>query len=168
RVPGGGPGVPPAGGRRLRRRAPAGDGHLQPDPEAATAIASPSLTVMDPASVLGWCCPEPALTTRCEPVTFDSETSARGGDDTLGGLGRPLLTSGVMSYYTPHHGGFTELMGARCAPISRPQGSLFVRSKVGSDQSGRPDLNRRPLDPQSRSGRRWAWLSVAQWALDQA
>src|SRR5215471_18149514 len=29
-------------------------------------------------------------------------------------------------------------------------------------------MNRRPLDPQSRSGRRWAWLSVAQWALDQA
>ena len=35
-------------------------------------------------------------------------------------------------------------------------------------QLGRPDLNRRPLDPQSRSGRRWVWLSVAPWALDQA
>ena len=43
-----------------------------------------------------------------------------------------------------------------------------VYSKKCYYQSGRPDLNRRPLDPQSRSGRRWAWLSVAQWALDQA
>src|SRR5262249_33725892 len=43
--------------------------------------------------------------------------------------------------------------------------SGYKRSK---NPSGRPDLNRRPLDPQSRSGRRWTWLSVAQWALDQA
>ena len=43
-----------------------------------------------------------------------------------------------------------------------------VYSKKLGYQSGRPDLNRRPLDPQSRSGRRWTWLSVAQWALDQA
>jgi hypothetical protein len=40
--------------------------------------------------------------------------------------------------------------------------------KCSKNQSGRPDLNRRPLDPQSRSGRRQVWLSVAQWALDQA
>jgi hypothetical protein len=33
---------------------------------------------------------------------------------------------------------------------------------------GRPDLNRRPLDPQSRSGRRWTSPGVAQWGLDQA
>jgi hypothetical protein len=38
-------------------------------------------------------------------------------------------------------------MGARCAPISHEQSCFCVR-KSGSDQSGRPDLNRRPLDPQ--------------------
>jgi len=45
---------------------------------------------------------------------------------------------------------------------------VYIYSKNLNYQSGRPDLNRRPLDSQSRSGRRWAWLSVAQWALDQA
>ena len=45
---------------------------------------------------------------------------------------------------------------------------VYIYSKNLNYQSGRPDLNRRPLDPQSRSARRWAWLSVAQWALDQA
>src|SRR5215470_19350440 len=30
-----------------------------------------------------------------------------------------------------------------------------IFSKKLDYQSGRPDLNRRPLDPQSRSGRRW-------------
>jgi len=34
--------------------------------------------------------------------------------------------------------------------------------------SGRPDLNRRPLDPQSCSVRRWTSPGVAQWGLDQA
>jgi len=43
-----------------------------------------------------------------------------------------------------------------------------IYSKKFDYQSGGPDLNRRPLDPQSPPGRRWAWLSVAQWALDQA
>ena len=45
--------------------------------------------------------------------------------------------------------------------------AVKIYSKRADYQSGRPDLNRRPLDPQSRSGRRWTWLSVAQWALDQ-
>src|SRR5499427_5248004 len=46
-------------------------------------------------------------------------------------------------------------------------GGIERYSKKSDYQSGRPDLNRRPLDPQSRSGRRWTWLSVAQWAPDQ-
>src|SRR6516164_8519792 len=46
-------------------------------------------------------------------------------------------------------------------------GGVEIYSKKLNYQSGRPDLNRRPLDPQSRSGRRWTWLSVAQWTLDQ-
>ena len=46
------------------------------------------------------------------------------------------------------------------------QGKTYLKKL--NYQSGRPDLNRRPLDPQSRSGCRWAWLSVAEWALDQA
>src|SRR5262249_22453140 len=44
---------------------------------------------------------------------------------------------------------------------------VYIYSKKLDYQSGRPDLNRRPLDPQSRSGRRWTSLSVAQRALDQ-
>ena len=47
-------------------------------------------------------------------------------------------------------------------------GVVEVYSKKLDYQPRRHDLNRRSLDPQSRSGRRWAWLSVAQWALDQA
>jgi hypothetical protein len=34
--------------------------------------------------------------------------------------------------------------------------------------SGRPDLNRRPLDPQSPSGHRWASPESADWALEQS
>ena len=33
---------------------------------------------------------------------------------------------------------------------------------------GTAGLNRRPLDPQSRSGRRWTSPGIALWALDQA
>src|SRR6516162_9939719 len=49
----------------------------------------------------------------------------------------------------------------------RPCRRANIYSKRLDYQSGRPDLNRRPLDPQSRSVRRWAWLSVAWWAPDQ-
>ena len=41
---------------------------------------------------------------------------------------------------------------------------IFLKKLVY--QSGRPDLNRRPLDPQSRSGRRWASLSGHLTRLD--
>src|SRR5215471_21099292 len=41
--------------------------------------------------------------------------------------------------------------------------SIFVKLDY---QSGRPDLNRRPLDPQSPPGHRWAWLERAHRALD--
>src|SRR5215831_11133428 len=40
-------------------------------------------------------------------------------------------------------------------------------SKKLDYQSGRPDLNRRPLDPQSLSGHRWVSPGRAHWALDQ-
>jgi len=40
-------------------------------------------------------------------------------------------------------------------------------SKKTNYQSGRPDLNGRPLDPQSHSGHRWASPSRAHWALEQ-
>jgi hypothetical protein len=59
---------------------------------------------------------------------------------------------------------FIELMGALRAPINRPT-VLFMRSKLGSDQPGRPDLNRRPLDPQDKGFRRFR-SSVAFRLLD--
>src|SRR5215472_18744762 len=46
-------------------------------------------------------------------------------------------------------------------------GGVEVYSKNCHYQSGRADLNRRPLDPQSPPGRRWAWLERAHWTLDQ-
>jgi hypothetical protein len=60
--------------------------------------------------------------------------------------------------------------GAVAQQVGSFVGSCVVEvySKKSDYQSGRPDLNRRPLDPQSRSGRRWTSPGVAQWALDQA
>jgi hypothetical protein len=53
--------------------------------------------------------------------------------------------------------------------IGSPAGSLEVEihSKKLSYQSGRPDLNRRPLDPQSHASRRRASPKRADWALEQ-
>jgi hypothetical protein len=69
-----------------------------------------------------------------------------GGDDALGGLGRPL-TSYVMSPTRRTTAGFIGTDGSALRS-HQPLTVLFLRSELGSDQSGRPDLNRRPLDPQ--------------------
>jgi hypothetical protein len=69
------------------------------------------------------------LTVHGLPATIPSATGA--------------ANSSILGSLTP---GAVRLMGARCAPISRSQSCFCVR-KRDSDQSGRPDLNRRPLDP---------------------
>jgi hypothetical protein len=109
-----------------------------------------------------------------------------GVDEALGGLGRPL-TSGFMSPTRRNHGGFHRIGGSalRSHPLITV---LSLSSKQSSDQSGRPDLNRRPLDPQYgvrrhpsskrvfRAGvlfadmrlvQRVAWRVVPSWSPDR-
>jgi hypothetical protein len=57
------------------------------------------------------------------------------------------ITRGVMALTTPHHSRFHRTDG-RTLRSHQPLTVLSLCSRSGSDQSGRPDLNRRPLDPQ--------------------
>jgi len=87
-------------------------------------------------------------------------------------IGLVVFTGAWAHALVRHHG--TRAARAFGRAVAQQVGSFVgscvveVYSKNSIYQSGRPDLNRRPLDPQSRSGRRWAWLGVAQWAVDQA
>src|SRR5215471_5175689 len=97
----------------------------------------------------------------------------RGGSVIFGALTGELACSAVLAHALVGRRG-TRGVRARGEAVAQQVGSFVgscvveIYSKKADCQSGRPDLNRRPLDPQSCSGRRWAWLSVAQWALDQA
>src|SRR5215470_4917792 len=97
----------------------------------------------------------------------------RGGSVILGALTGELACSAVVAHVLVGRRGTRAARacgGAVAQQVGSFAGSYVVEvySKKVGYQSGRPDLNRRPLDPQSRSVRRWAWLSVAPWALDQA
>src|SRR5262252_1106911 len=97
----------------------------------------------------------------------------RGGSVIVGPLPGQLAGSAVWAHALVRRRG-TRAARA-CGEAAAQQVGSFVGScamevysKNSIYQSGRPDLNRRPLDPRSRYGRRWTWLSVAQWGLDQA
>jgi len=95
-----------------------------------------------------------------------------GGSVIFGALTGELACSAVLAHVVGRRGARAARAcgGAVAQQVGSFVGSCVVEvySKKFDYQSGRPDLNRRPLDPQSRSGRRWAWLSVAPWALDQS
>ena len=97
----------------------------------------------------------------------------RGGSVIFGALPGELACSAVLAHVLVGRRG-TRAVRAWGGAVAQQVGSFVgsyvmeVYSKKFDYQSGRPDLNRRPLDPQSRSGRRWTSLSVAQRALDQA
>jgi len=99
-------------------------------------------------------------------------THIRGGSVIFGALTGELACSAVLAHVLVGRRG-TRAARAFGRAVAQQVGSFVgscavkVYSKRLDYQSGRPDLNRRPLDPQSRSGRRWTSLSVAQWALDQ-
>jgi hypothetical protein len=86
-----------------------------------------------------------------------------------GGL-RGLCRVDTSPVRTPWHPIGARLGRAIAQQVGSFVGSCVVKicSKKSDYQSGRPDLNRRPLDPQSRSLRRWTSPGVAQRALDQA
>ena len=70
-----------------------------------------------------------------------------------------------------HRPSYLNDQRSRCARTARGR-STWSPAPIrdpdqASDQSGRPDLNRRPLDPQSLSGCRWTSPSRAHWALEQ-
>jgi hypothetical protein len=97
----------------------------------------------------------------------------RGGSVIFGVLAGELAWSAVLAHVLVGRGGRRAVRacgGAVAQQVGSFVGSCVVEvfSKKVDYQLGRPDLNQRPLDPQSRSGRRWAWLCVAQWGLDQA
>ena len=107
----------------------------------------------------------------------DGGVGAVGGRRGVRGLGRAarpgqLACSAVLAHALV--GAVARAARAFEGAVAQQVGSFVgscvmeVYSKKLDYQSGRPDLNQRPLDPQSRSVRRWASLSVAQWALDQA
>src|SRR5215471_11064406 len=94
----------------------------------------------------------------------------RGGSVIFGALTGELACSPVVAH------ALVGRRGTRGAGLGRAVaqqvgsfvGSYVVEvySKKVDYQSGRPDLNRRPLDPQSRSGRRQTWLSGHLTRLD--
>ena len=97
----------------------------------------------------------------------------RGGSVIFGALPGELACSAVLAHVLVGRRG-TRAVRAWGGAVAQQVGSFVgsyvmeVYSKKFDYQSGRPDLNRRPLDPQSCSGRRWTSPGVAQWALDQA
>ena len=97
----------------------------------------------------------------------------RGGWVIFGALTGELACSAVLAHVLVGRRGTRAVRacgGAVAQQVGSFVGSYVVKiySKKLDYQSGRPDLNRRPLDPQSRSRRRWTSPGVAQWALDQA
>src|SRR5262249_36238804 len=97
----------------------------------------------------------------------------RGGSVIVGPLPGQLAGSAVWAHALVRRRGtrVARAFGRAVAPHVGCLGgfcAVEVYSHNSIYQSGPPDLNRRPLDPQSCSVRRWTSPGVAQWALDQA
>ena len=128
-----------------------GRGHAARRSRAAGRRTAPTGLPPWPGWVPGWCSPEPALTAGGEPVTFDPGESAL-----LPVMERASGPRTPQPQLTPGQGSHAD-SALNCAHVlpwesaersHADSGALFLHSKLTSDQSGRPDLNRRPLDSQ--------------------